>query len=63
MTKQSNIDDTIKGIQDEIGPMEMNNDIVMPQGDKEFYYIFIIPLVVLLIIDFIYYRRKIFRKA
>ncbi len=63
MTSQSQIYDTIKAIKDEIGPTEMGNNIVMPKGDQEFYYYFAIVLVVMLVIDFIYYRRKIFRKA
>lgn len=59
MTKQSAIDSQIAAIQKDIEESSYESDIEESEGYTDIYYFFAIPLAVLLIIDFIYYRRKI----
>ncbi len=62
MTEQSDIDFVIKDIKKH---MSLDEGIDLGEnvgGDKELYYFFVIPLALILIYDFIYYRRRIFRK-
>lgn len=59
MTNQCEIDSTIKKIQDIINNLEIAEDMESKEGYEDIYYFFVIPLVVLLIVDFVYYRKKI----
>ena len=59
MTNLCEIDSTIKKIQDIIYNLEIAEDMESKEGYEDIYYFFVIPLVVLLIVDFVYYRKKI----
>lgn len=55
MSKQSNIDDKLREIKDS-SKKELNGD--KKNDYTDIYYIFVIPLVILLIWEFINYKRK-----
>lgn len=59
MTEQSQIDDILERIQEEIKYSNQENTEQSTDGYSDIYYWFVIPLVLLLVIDFIYYKRKI----
>ena len=59
MTSQSEIDSIIKNLQAEVKELEMVANMESKEGYADIYYWFVIPLLLLLIVDFIYYRRKI----
>lgn len=59
MTKQSQIDDEIDKLQSLIGENAAYDEDNGKNGYNETYYFFAIPLLLLLIFDYIYYRRKI----
>lgn len=59
MTKQSEIDGIIKDLQAKINNLEVTEDTESKDGYKDTYYWFVIPLMVLFVIDFICYRKKI----
>lgn len=59
MTKQSEIDDEITKLQSKISKDSSYNMEDSQNGRVETYYFFVIPLLLLLIFDFVYYRRKI----
>lgn len=58
MTKQSKIDDVTKQIKKEMEHASTQKEEKSLEGYADIYYIFVIPLLVLLIFDFLYYRRK-----
>ena len=62
MTEHSQIKDVLKGLQKNT-PVGTKVDKVALSGDKELYYYFTIPLALIMIYDFVYYRRRIFRKG
>lgn len=57
MTKQSEIDDKIDELRAEL-PEYVDEDEEYKKGYVDIYYIFIIPLLALMIVDYIYYRKK-----
>ena len=59
MTKQSEINDEIKKLQKEIGKHGAYDENESKKGYVETYYFFVIPLLFLLIFDYVYYKRKI----
>ncbi|MBQ4521923.1 MAG: VWA domain-containing protein [Lachnospiraceae bacterium] len=59
MTKQSEIHDEIKNLQKKIGEHGTYDENDSKKGYKETYYFFVIPLLLLLIFDYVYYKRKI----
>lgn len=59
MTQQSEINSTIKDLQAKVNDLEMKEDTQSKEGYADIYYLFVIPLLLLLIWDFIYYKRKI----
>ena len=59
MTKQSEIDSTIKDLQAKVNNLEVTEDMQSKEGYADIYYLFVIPLLLLLIWDFIYYKKKI----
>lgn len=59
MTSQSEINSIIKDLQTKVNDLEVVTDMESKEGYADIYYLFVIPLVVLLIADFIYYRKKI----
>ncbi len=61
MTNQANIDSVLKEIKSNIS-VDGGNLSENYGGDIEYYYYLVIPLVLILIYDFLYYRRRIFRK-
>lgn len=59
MTDQSEIGSTIKDLQAKVDNLEITEDMESKEGYVDIYYLFVIPLVLLLLWDFIYYKRKI----
>lgn len=59
MTKQSKIDSEIDKLQSKIAKQVAYSENDSKNGYMETYYFFAIPLVLLLIFDYIYYKRKI----
>lgn len=59
MTNQSEIDSTIRDLQAKVDNLEVGKDSKSKEGCEDIYYLFVVPLVVLLIVDFIYYKKKI----
>lgn len=59
MTKQSEIDDELTKIKENIDYTSMKKEVSSTDGYADIYYYFMIPLLGILIFDFIYYRRKI----
>lgn len=59
MTNQSEIGGTMKDLQSKVQNIELTKDMESKEGYTDIYYLFVIPLVLLLIIDFIYYKRRI----
>lgn len=59
MTDQSEIDSIIKDLQAKVDNLEIEKDMESKEGYKDIYYLFVIPLVLLLMVDFIYYKKKI----
>lgn len=59
MTEQSQIDDVLESIQEDIKNSNQESTGKSTDGYSDTYYWFVIPLVVLLIFDFLYYKRKI----
>lgn len=59
MTKQSQINEEIKKLQKEIGKHGAYDENDSKKGYVEIYYFFVIPLLLLLIFDYVYYKRKI----
>ena len=57
MTKQTQINDKLDDIKSAINELGYENGT--QKGYKDIYYFFVIPLVLLLIFDFVYYRRKV----
>lgn len=58
MKKQSKIDSVLARVQKEIKASTSEKKSDVTDGYVDIYYIFVIPLVVLLIYDYIYYKRK-----
>ena len=58
MTDQSEISSTIKDLQTKVSNLEVIEDMESKEGCTDIYYLFVIPLVLLLIVDFIYLCRK-----
>lgn len=59
MTEQSQIDDVLESIQEDIKNSNQESTGKSTDGYSDTYYWFVIPLVLLLAIDFLYYKRKI----
>lgn len=59
MTNQSEINSIIKDLQAKVNNLEVREDMESKEGCADIYYLFVIPLVLLLIWDFICYKRKI----
>ena len=59
MEKQSDIDDELKVIINNMKNASPNEDVTSTEGYTDTYYIFVLPLLLLFIVDYIYYRRKI----
>ena len=59
MTNQTEINSTIKDLQAKVSNLEITEDMESKEGYADIYYLFVIPLVLLLIWDFIYYKKKI----
>ncbi len=59
MTKQSGIHDTLTAIKEQIEGMSAEMDVDITAGYVDTYYFFVIVLVLLLIGDFVHYKRKI----
>ena len=59
MKKQSEIHEEIEKLQKEIGEHGTYDENDSKKGYKETYYFFMIPLLLLLIFDYVYYKRKI----
>lgn len=59
MTKQSQIDGTIEKLQAEIMEHAAYGEENSKNGYTETYYFFAIPLLLLMIFDYIYYKRKV----
>ena len=59
MTSQSEINSKIKNLQAKVNDLEVTTDMESKEGYTDIYYLFVIPLVLLLIVDFVYYKRKI----
>lgn len=59
MEKQSEIDDELKVILNNMKNASPNEEVTSTDGYADTYYIFVIPLLLLFIVDYIYYRRKI----
>ena len=57
MTKQSDIDVKLSEIKKDIGELEYGKN--GKKGYRDIYYYFVIPLLIILIYDFVYYRRKV----
>lgn len=58
MTSQSEIHSTIKDLQDKINKIEEVKDMESKEGYEDTYFWFVIPLLVLLIADFICTKKK-----
>ena len=58
MTNQSEINSTIKDLQAKVEKLEVREDMESKEGYADIYYLFVIPLVLLFIVDFISYKRK-----
>lgn len=58
MTNKNEIDNTIKNLQEKIKNLPANEDTESKEGNTDIYYLFVIPLALLLIVDFINLRRK-----
>ena len=58
MTDESKIDSTISSIKNELETISLEKELDSTEGYVDIYYYFVIPLVLLLIFDFIYYNRK-----
>lgn len=59
MTNQSEIGGTMKDLQSKVKNIELTKDMESKEGYTDIYYLFVIPLLLLLIADFIYYKRRI----
>lgn len=59
MEKQSDIDDELKGIKNNMKNAAPNEGVTSTDGYSDTYYIFVLPLLLLFIVDYIYCRRKI----
>lgn len=59
MTKQSEINGVIKSLQAKVDELDVVEDTESKEGYKDTYYWLVIPLMVLFVIDFICYRKKI----
>lgn len=58
MTNQSEIGSVIEALQENVNDLEITEDMESREGYTDIYYLFVIPLLLLLIVDFIYYKRK-----
>lgn len=58
MTNKNEIDNTLKNLQEKIKSLPATEDTESKEGNTDIYYLFVIPLVLLLIVDFIDLRRK-----
>lgn len=59
MEKQSAIDDEIEDILKNMDNASLDEEIKSTEGYTDIYYIFVIPLLLLLIVDYSFYKRKI----
>lgn len=63
MTKPSKVDEVIELVENELELTDEEEAMATKETSREYYYILLIPLAVLLVYDFIHYRRSIFRKG
>lgn len=59
MTKQSEIDSVLATVQKQIAQMDSSDEKTSTVGYSDTFYFILIPLIPLLAIDFVYYKRKI----
>lgn len=59
MTKQSQIDKYIDKMKSKAEKFVVNEDMKPENGYRDIYFWFLIPLIILLVWDYIYYKRKI----
>lgn len=62
MEKTEDLDPLLNAINEEVSKLEME-EVAKKSGYGDIYYFFAIPLVILLIFDFIYYRRRVWKAA
>lgn len=62
MTSQSEINDVIKNLQAQVNELDIIDDMDSKEGYADIYYLFVIPLVLLLMAEFICYKKKIYRR-
>lgn len=58
MTEQSKIHSTIKDLQEKVDKLEPAKDMESKEGYEDTYFWFVIPLLVLLIVDFIFTKKR-----
>lgn len=58
MTETSKIDATLKKLQEEINELDIEKDMGSKEGYADIYYVFVIPLVVLLLMEVISHKKK-----
>ena len=58
MTDQSQIHKNIKELQNKVNKLELDTNTDSKKGYVDIYYLFVIPLVLLMIMDYIYYKKK-----
>ena len=58
MTKQSEIDAKIDELLESTKNFATDDETEETTGNKDIYYFFVIPLLVLMIIDYVYYRKR-----
>ena len=62
MGRTENIDPLLNAINNEVSKLEME-EVTKKTGYGDIYYFLAIPLVILLIFDFIYYKRRVWKAA
>ena len=60
MTKQSDINKKLESIKDNMGDVITSENQDSKSGYSETYYYFLIPLILLMVFDLVYYKRKVF---
>ncbi len=58
MTSQNEINSTIKDLQEKVNDLDVTEDMESKEGYVDIYYLFVLPLVLVLIVDFIFYKKK-----
>lgn len=58
MTSQSELNDVIKNLQTQVKELDMIEDVDSKEGYADIYYLFVIPLVLLLMAELICFKKK-----